>query len=236
MSKNKANGASLPPISMEVYRQLVFDTAAHLSDGSWGKDQAMNYLLDLADRPIKEEMPAQHTVKENAHSCMDCRNCGFSSFAEGCPNLACGVGEDHFSLEEDHTAECPSFRSRYIQYPIQVNAIDLGGDWSSYLREKAQLVEVRPAGGKETYLGFLLGDFPMSASVSYNQKTGALKVYPFANPAIFVPALGKIVFGCESWWRRINSIEDAPGITDKDIENTWYVQALKELTGKERES
>lgn len=229
---NKPKGASLPAVSMEVYRQLIFDVAAHLSDGSWGKDQAMNYLFDLAERPVKEDPDKQPTVKESAHTCMDCRNCGFSSFSENQFGLICGVGENQFSLDEDHTAECPSFRSRYIQYPIQVNGIDLGGDWTRYLRQNLQLVEIRPAKDEQTYLGFLLGDFPMSASVSYNKDTKELKVYPFANPAIFVPALGKIVFGCESWWHRIDSIADAHDITDKRIEDTWYVKALKDLNKK----
>lgn len=232
----KANGKALTPVSMEVYRQLVFDVAAHLSDGSWNQEQAMNYLFDLAERPVQND-PHKETDKEPKEplTCIACKNCGFTSFAENKSGLACGVGEKHFSLDEDHTAECPAFRSRYIQYPIQVNEIDSGGDWTRYLRANAQLAEVRLAGETRTHLGFFLGDIPMSAAVSYNHEGKTLKVLPFANPAIFVPELGKIVFGCESWWRRIDRVEDAANITDQDIENTWYMRMLREMNRKDEE-
>lgn len=228
---------TLPAVSMELYRQLVFDVAAHLSDGSWDKNQAVNYLIDLANRPVKDDPhpQADQTAQAKKLTCTACRNCMLGQDSEKKPALVCGgKHQEIFSLEEDHTSACPSFTSRYIQYPFQVNEIDSGGDWTKYLRDQAALVEVRPAGDKKTYLGFLLGDFPMSAAVTYNQKTKALKVLPFANPAIFVPELGKIIFGCESWWRRIESVKDAKEITDKDIENTWYVQMLREMEGEEK--
>ena len=44
------------------------------------------------------------------------------------------------------------------------------------------------------------------------------------NPAIFVPELGKIIFGMESWWGRIKSEEELKDITDGDIENVWHVK------------
>jgi hypothetical protein len=47
------------------------------------------------------------------------------------------------------------------------------------------------------------------------------------NPAMFVPELNRIVFGCESWWKVLNNKEDFSDITDADIENVWYVKALR---------
>jgi hypothetical protein len=49
------------------------------------------------------------------------------------------------------------------------------------------------------------------------------------NPAIFVPTLGKLLYGCELWWSKISSPDDLRTISDADIDNVWYVQALKSL-------
>ncbi len=53
------------------------------------------------------------------------------------------------------------------------------------------------------------------------------------NPAIFVFDLKKVIYGYESWWGEIKSEEDFRKITDLDINNLWYVKALKELLKKE---
>lgn len=55
------------------------------------------------------------------------------------------------------------------------------------------------------------------------------------NPAIFVPELNKIVYGCESWWRKIKSIDDFKGISKEDIENTWYIKLLKVMTQENKD-
>ena len=47
-----------------------------------------------------------------------------------------------------------------------------------------------------------------------------------------MPELKKIIYGCESWWHEITSVEELKDITDSDIDNTWYVQLLKNI-GKE---
>ena len=49
------------------------------------------------------------------------------------------------------------------------------------------------------------------------------------NPAIFVPDLNKIIFGCASWWHKIKNIDEIKDITMEDIENTWYVKLAKKL-------
>jgi hypothetical protein len=38
--------------------------------------------------------------------------------------------------------------------------------------------------------------------------------------------------GYESWWGQINSPEELKAITDVDIQNVWYVKALKEMAEK----
>ena len=55
------------------------------------------------------------------------------------------------------------------------------------------------------------------------------------NPAIFVPELKKIIYGCESWWGTINNQDDLSdlNISDDDIQNTWYVKLLHEMYNTE---
>lgn len=91
------------------------------------------------------------------------------------------------------------------------------------------LVQVRPCGdeyGKRTYIGILVGDAPIGF---YRDKSG--KPFPHRNPMILIPETNSVVFGCESWWGRIKSVEDLKQITNEDIENVWYVKLLKEQLG-----
>lgn len=97
--------------------------------------------------------------------------------------------------------------------------------------KKGTLVKIRPCADKydnKTYIGFLLGDIPTGVRVEYNKKNEEVDVeLSRTNPAILVPELGEIIFGYESWWGEINSIEDLKEISDDDINNVWYVKLLK---------
>lgn len=44
------------------------------------------------------------------------------------------------------------------------------------------------------------------------------------------PEKKTVVFGCNSWWRLIESESQLKTITDADIDNVWYVRALRALT------
>ena len=57
----------------------------------------------------------------------------------------------------------------------------------------------------------------------------------YTNPAIFIPSLNKIVWGYGSWWGEIASAEKLHQITDSDIQNVWYVRALKQLQSQQPE-
>ena len=79
----------------------------------------------------------------------------------------------------------------------------------------------------ENLFGIFLGDLPISLGVSYDDETGLLHAkVGHGNPAIFVPAIGKIIFGCGSWWGPIKTPEDVGEITDDDIQNLWYMKAI----------
>ena len=82
----------------------------------------------------------------------------------------------------------------------------------------------------KTYLGIYLGDFVIGNNYSYNRTKEELSVIAMTNPTIFIPELNKIVFGMESWWYELEKPEDLQEITNEDIDNVWYVQALKMLS------
>lgn len=50
----KKEKKNLPPISMEVYRQFVFDCAAEMMSPNCNYEAIMTRLIDLSDWPIKE--------------------------------------------------------------------------------------------------------------------------------------------------------------------------------------
>lgn len=102
---------------------------------------------------------------------------------------------------------------------------------SNISSRKGCLVSVRPCGEKykdKTYLGFYLGDFALGFSGKYEGDALVLS-HSSHNPAIFIPEVREIVYGCESWWSEIESEEQLRQITDDDIDNVWYVKALKEI-------
>lgn len=99
------------------------------------------------------------------------------------------------------------------------------------------LVRVRVASEDTTHLGIMIGDLATSVTARYNADDQVLSLGPCRlNPAILVPALGRIVFGRESWWGRIKTAEELTAITDATIANVPYVKMLSELVGLKSES
>jgi len=94
-------------------------------------------------------------------------------------------------------------------------------------------VSIRLAGELSTRLGVLLGDLALGFRLRYHEETGVLAItFGGYNPAIWVPGLNRVVYGCESWWGVISSPDELRQITDLDIQDVWYMRALKELTEK----
>ena len=122
---------------------------------------------------------------------------------------------------------CEKFKSRYIEYPLTIDGIDIKQPEAygiSFIPVRVRLCE-----DDKTYFGILLGDFTWMTFVSFNEDTQKLKVSTANNPCILIPERKEIVFGAESWWQRIEPDEDLSDITDEDIDNTWYVRLLKEM-------
>lgn len=128
-----------------------------------------------------------------------------------------------------------------LEFPITVNALTFAKSEMLtpplYGAKVGSMVSIRPCAaeyGDKTYLGVMLGDLALGQSVTFNKETGTLHVEPsFRNPAIFVPDLNKIILGCESWWGVIKDGSQLKNITNQDIENVWYVKALKDLAAAE---
>lgn len=177
-------------------------------------------------------------MSETERNCTRCKH----SFPRDCETLLANaeyqaLPADGFIKPERHefmqNFVCDNFKSKYIEYPIQVAKINYEDRKSGYRsNEIGKFVSIRPCADDcegKTYLGLYLGDLPVSPYVSYIEKDQELNVNLMMNPAIFVFDLNKIVYGMESWWGIIKSEEDLRQISDLDIDNVWYVRALKSL-------
>ena len=133
---------------------------------------------------------------------------------------------------------CDNYKSRYIEYPIEVSKINKSKIYDNYPDNRVgKLVKIRPCGEEyedKTYLGLFLGELPIGTHISYSEDTKELDVSFHKNPAIFIFSLNKIVHGCESWWGVIDSPEELKEITIEDINDVWYVKLIKELSDKEK--
>lgn len=132
---------------------------------------------------------------------------------------------------------CDNYKSMYIEYPLEVSEIIQNTDrGSGFNSEIGKFVKIAPCGEEyqgKTYLGLYLGELPIGFHISHNSETKELKVSFNINPAIFIFDLNKIIYGCESWWGIIENESDLKQITNTDIDNIWYVKALKKLSGEQ---
>lgn len=125
-----------------------------------------------------------------------------------------------------------------MEYPMEVSKIKMPDFPVStpLMGAIGDYVAIKPVGEeckKKTFLGILLGEFPVSTIVTYRPSTKEMTIFQRTNPAIFVPDLNKVVFGYESWWGKIKDKDHLREITDEDIQNIWYVKALKQLQAHE---
>lgn len=142
----------------------------------------------------------------------------------------CKENMSQFHSKDD--VECEHYQSKYIEYPLTIQGIENHFSKQKSHYECGTLVKVRPCGSEyndKTYLGIFLGYLPIDVFISFRHDDQKLYIQPHLNPAIFVPELKKIVYGCESWWGRIESLEDFKEITSEDIQNVWYVKLLKSM-------
>lgn len=136
------------------------------------------------------------------------------------------------TVTKEQCEHCTRYKSKYIEYPVTINGIENKEiDTTGLGHTVGCLCEIRPCDEQyqnKSYLGIYLGELPISI-ISSLDNNGILTNSALTNPAVFVPALKKIIYGCESWWREIKDINDFKNISDEDIENQWYVQLLRQL-------
>lgn len=105
--------------------------------------------------------------------------------------------------------------------------------------EAGQFVAIRPCAeeyGGKTYLGLYLGDIAIGGGLRYEKEEKTVRVERgHYNPAIFIFDTKTVVLGIESWWGVITKEDQLKSITDLDIENVWYVKALKQLQEKQEQ-
>jgi hypothetical protein len=135
-----------------------------------------------------------------------------------------------------------------LDEPMTIEAVDLSKVGVARLlhpmfgaSKVGKFVSVRKAGeGEKTKLGLYLGDLPyqLGGRIADTEegKTLVIEPFPMGNPCIYVFDDKQFVYGFESWWGEIRDPDHLREITDGDIENVWYVQALKQLSEKEAAS
>lgn len=130
-------------------------------------------------------------------------------------------------------AENPITPEGEIQYPLEIDGVDIK---ISVVQQNigpsvGTLVKIRPCSNdpndRKTHLGIYLGNLIADVLCAYRPKTKRMEILSRNNPAIFVPALNRIVWGMESWWGVIKNESELSDITDEDIDKVWYVQLLK---------
>jgi len=140
------------------------------------------------------------------------------------------TGDD--KLCPDWMAEMLSEKHRVIEYPVQITGIARSADAVLEAEKNTKWVAVRscdPAHGEKTYLGMMLGRMATAVGAQLS-KDGVLEIgFGMHNPAMYVPELHEVVMGNGSWWSRIEKPEDLSKITNADINDIWYVRALREL-------
>lgn len=152
--------------------------------------------------------------------------------------------EKKTAITEEMCAKCPHYRSRNIEYPIQVDRINVNPLKNDEFNEKnigrkarLQLTEdyVDPDNTK-FYEGTFIGDIAIMPYVSYQRTVKELNVGLATTPGFFVQELNRLVCGSDCFWEfseEQDTIVTKMGITKSaavmsEIEE--YEKALEEKT------
>lgn len=131
-------------------------------------------------------------------------------------------------IDEDFCSKCDKYENELQKFNVNANLI-----YNECLADRYRIdvfkVRVRPCGEEyngKTFFGIHLGQFPCANYIRSNKEkttdVSVLSVTQMMNPFIYIPELGKCVWGYESWWSEINSGEEEniKEVSDKEIENT----------------
>ena len=192
----------------------------------------LSRLLDLNPVEVTDGRNSQDDKEENRR-----RTCRWAlPEFDGTTTCRNPDAADRQTVDDAACQACAAYSSRYIQYPLEVGSITLDQLEGWGLSSVGNLVAVRPCSEnpeERTYLGLYLGQQPWTLAASFNNKTKDLAVRSVCNPLIYVFETRTLVRGADSWWSRVESPDDLKKITDADIEATWYVKLLREMTKHE---
>lgn len=123
-----------------------------------------------------------------------------------------------------------------FKFPMEISAVEVRKAITPTFHKPGTPVAIRPCGDAKTYFGIYVGDIPINDTiVALQEPSKKLHVLLQTNPAIFVPDLGKIVYGYESWWGNIESEAHMKQITDDTIQQQWYVRAMKAMAERKQD-
>jgi hypothetical protein len=123
-----------------------------------------------------------------------------------------------------------------IKFPLQVDSINIAKNNQDQKEDIGKFVSIRTCSSNaKTHLGIYLGDFPIEILHQYHIVKKELSITNHMNPAIYVPALKRIVFGCESWWGFIKTPEELKEITDQDIAVSPAITLLTAILEAEKD-
>lgn len=99
------------------------------------------------------------------------------TFGNGMPKISCRLEERE--ITKNDCEACINYRSKYIEYPIEVCSIELLKGLDLYKKSVGKIVRIKPCleeTGEKEYLGILIGEMFSCNAVSYETKTGHLVV------------------------------------------------------------
>lgn len=138
-------------------------------------------------------------------------------FGDGTLKISCRINGKEITSND--CEKCMNYRSKYIEYPIEVASIELAEGFDLYKKSIGRIVRIKPCfeeTEEKEYLGIFLGELFSCNAVSYKRKEKHLTVTPVLNPAIYVPELKQIVYGYESWWSFIENKDEIYSISKDD--------------------
>jgi len=136
------------------------------------------------------------------------------------------------SFQDEHGEVQPVEGLSRGDEPITVAEVKLQRAVDRSMTLPGTFVSVRPCDADKTYLGIYLGDLLTTPLVAHSAKSQTLFVNCHTNPAMWVPDLNKVIWGHGSWWGAIATEKDLRQISDADIQDVWYVKAMKTLAGR----
>lgn len=150
-------------------------------------------------------------------------------FGDGTLKISCRINGKEITSND--CEKCMNYRSKYIEYPIEVASIELAEGFDLYKKSIGRIVRIKPCfeeTEEKEYLGIFLGELFSCNAVSYKRKEKHLTVTPVLNPAIYVPELKQIVYGYESWWSFIENKDEISLISRDESLKQFFIHIFEE--------